>query len=128
MGRRLVGLLPHPGGNGPTDLAYAEATARRLAARQTADALEIFAASPGIRQETLQHAQCTLGEWQQRAVAQMDELDGHSPEDAQSLLARQVHILAEAAASRELAGLVESGLLPEKVLRSTGTAQRDHPR
>ena len=128
IGRRLVGLLPQPGGNGPIELAYAEATARRLAARRTADALEIFAASPGIRQETLEHARRTFAEWQQRAVAQMDELDGHSREDARSLLARQVHILAEATASRELAGLVESGLLPEKVLRSTGTAQRDHPR
>ncbi len=41
---------------------------------------------------------------------------------------RQVHTLAQAAASRDLAELVETGLLPEQVLRSTGPAQTDHPR
>ncbi len=40
----------------------------------------------------------------------------------------QVHTLAQAAASSDLAELVATGLLPEQVLRSTGPAQRDHPR
>ncbi len=41
---------------------------------------------------------------------------------------RHVHTLAQAAASRDLADLVETGLLPERVLRSTGPAQTDHHR
>ncbi len=63
-----------------------------------------------------------------QAVAQIEELDTGSGEDARALHARQVRTLAKAASSRELAELVETGLLPEQVLRSTGTAQNDHPR
>ena len=105
-----------------------EQVSRRLAARRTADALEIFEDLPAIRQDTVEHARRTFAEWQQRAVAELDELDTRSGEDAHALRARQVHTLAQAASSRELAELVESGLLPEQVLRSTGTAQTDHPR
>ncbi len=128
VSRRLVGLLPEPAGSDPTELAYAEATARRLAARRTADALEIFDDLPAIRQETVEHARRTFAEWEQQAVAQVDELDTQSGKDARALRARQVHTLATAASSRELAELVETGLLPDQVLRSTGTAQTDHPR
>jgi hypothetical protein len=99
-----------------------------LAARRTADALEIFDDLPAIRQKTVEHARRTFAEWEQQAVAEMDELDTHSGKDARALRARQVHTLAKAASSRELAELVETGLLPEQVLRSTGTAQTDHPR
>ncbi|MDQ3735704.1 MAG: sodium:proton antiporter [Actinomycetota bacterium] len=128
VSRRLVGLLPEPAGSDPTELAYAEATARRLAARRTADALEIFDDLPAIRQETVEHARRTFADWEQQAVAKLDELDTQSGEDSRALRARQVHTLAKAASSRELAELVETGLLPEQVLRSTGTAQTDHPR
>jgi hypothetical protein len=121
-------MLPEPAGSDPTELAYAEATARRLAARRTAEALEIFDDLPTIRPETVEHARRTFGEWERQAVAEMDELDTHSGADARALHARQVRTLAKAASSRELADLVESGLLPEQVLRSTGTAQTDHPR
>jgi CPA1 family monovalent cation:H+ antiporter len=128
VSRRLVGLLPEPAGSDPAELAYAEATARRLAARRTADALEIFDDLPAIRQGTIEHARRTFAEWEHQAVAEIDELDTQSGEDARALRARQVHTLAKAASSRELAELVETGLLPEQVLRSTGTAQADHPR
>ncbi len=128
VSRRLVALLPEPAGSDPTELAYAEATARRLAARRTADALEIFDDLPAIRQETVEHGRRTFAEWEQQAVAEIDELDTQSGKDARALRARQVHTLAKAASSRELAELVETGLLPEQVLKSTGTAQTDHPR
>jgi CPA1 family monovalent cation:H+ antiporter len=128
ISRRLVGLLPEPGGSDPTDLAYAEATARRLAARRTADALEIFDDLPAIRPETVEHARDTFARWEQQAVAEMDELDSRSGKDSRALRAQQVRTLATAASSRELAELVETGLLPEQVLRSHGTAQTDHPR
>jgi CPA1 family monovalent cation:H+ antiporter len=50
VSRRLVGMLPEPARSDPTELAYAEATARRLAARRTVDALDIFDDLPAIRQ------------------------------------------------------------------------------
>ncbi|MGY2067046.1 cation:proton antiporter [Blastococcus sp. SYSU DS0619] len=128
VSRRVAGLLPEPADDARSDLAYAEATARRLAARRTADALEIFDDLPAIRQETVDHARRTFAAWEQQAIADLDELDTRSGKDARALRVRQVHSLAEAASSRELVELVETGLLPEQVLRSTGTAQTDHPR
>ncbi len=128
LSRRLISRLPEPAGSDPTELVYAEATARRLAARRTADALEIFDHLPAIRQDTVEDARRTFTDWEQQASADLDELDTQSGEDARVLRARQVHTLAQAASSRELAELVETGLLPEQVLRSTGTAQSDRPR
>jgi hypothetical protein len=74
------------------------------------------------------HVARTFAEWEQQAVAEMDEVDTSSGKDARALHAQQVRTLAKAASSRELTELVETGLLPEQVLRSTGTAQTDHPR
>ncbi|MDP9459905.1 MAG: hypothetical protein M3Q22_06525, partial [Actinomycetota bacterium] len=128
LSRRLINRLPEPAGSDPTELAYAEATARRLAARRTADALEIFDDLPPIGQDTVEHARRTFTDWEQQAIADLDGLDTQSGEDARALRARQVPTLAQAASSRELAELVETGLLPEQVLRSTGTAQSDRPR
>ncbi len=128
LGRRLVSWLPEPAGSDPTELAYAEATARRLAARRTADAFKIFDELPAIRQDTVDRARRTFTEWEQQAVAELDELDTRSGQDGSALHARQVRTLAQAAAARELGELVETGLLPEQALASSGTAPADRPR
>ena len=128
LGRRLVNVLPEPAGSDPTELAYAEATARRLAARRTAEALEIFDRLPAIRPETVEQARRSFAEWEHQAIAELDDLDAHSGRDAGALRARQAKTLTQAASSRELSELVETGLLPEQVLNSTGTAQADRPR
>jgi CPA1 family monovalent cation:H+ antiporter len=126
--RRLISWLPEPAGNDPTDLAYAEATARRLAARRTSEAFEIFDDLPAIRPETVARARRTVTEWEQKAVAELDELDAGSGQDARALHTQQLRTLIKAASSRELEDLVETGLLPEQALSSTGTAQVDRPR
>jgi CPA1 family monovalent cation:H+ antiporter len=131
--RRLISWLPEPAGNDPTDLAYAEATARRLAARRlaarrTSEAFEIFDDLPAIRPETVERARRTVTEWEQKAVADLDELDARSGQDARALHTQQLRTLIKAASSRELEDLVETGLLPEQALSSTGTAQVDRPR
>ncbi len=51
---------------------------------------------------------------------------GHGAADQRASV--EVHILAQAACSRELAELVETGAAAREVLRSTGTAPSDHPR
>jgi monovalent cation:H+ antiporter, CPA1 family len=117
LGRRLVSWLPEPAGSDPTELAYAEATARRLVARRTADAFEIFDDMPAIRPETVERARRTFTEWEQQAIAELDELNARS-DPAYALRTRQVRTLTEAASSRELGELVETGLLPEQVLKS----------
>ena len=127
LSRRLVSWLPEPAGSNPTDLAYAEATARRLAARRTGEAFEIFEDLPAIRPETVQRARRTFDQWEQEAIAELAELDSRSGRDASALHVRQVSTLAQAASSRELRELVETGLLPEQALASSGTAQVDRP-
>lgn len=115
--RRLVSALPEPAGSDPEELAYAEATARRLAARRTSEAFEVFDELPAISTETVDRARRTFEEWERRAVDQLSELDERSGPDAQGLRSRQRAMLARAASSRELSELVETGLLPEQVLR-----------
>ena len=114
--RRLTARLPQPAGEDPTELSYAEATARRLAARRTSDALEVFDDVPGLRPETVEHTRRTVAGWEQRAIEQLDHLDAGSGEDRASLHVRQVRTLAQAASRRELRELVETGLLPEQAL------------
>lgn len=126
--RRLVSWLPEPAGSDPTEMAYAEATARRLAARRTSDAFQIFDDLSAIRQETVERARRTVTAWEQEAIAELSELDGRSGRDAHALHARQARMLAHAASSRELDELVELGLLPEQALRSIGPARADGPR
>jgi CPA1 family monovalent cation:H+ antiporter len=100
----------------------------RLAARRTASALEIFDEVPGIRQETVERARRTFAEWEQEAVAELEELDDRSGQVAGALRARQARTLAQAASRRELGELVETGLLPGQALASSGTAQADRQR
>ena len=126
--RRLVSWLPEPAGSDPTELAYAEATARRLAARRTSEAFEIFDALPAIRPETVDRARRTVTEWEQEALAELDELDSRSDQDMRAVHAQQVRTLAQAAARRELGQLVEVGLLPKQALEFTGTGDADRPR
>jgi CPA1 family monovalent cation:H+ antiporter len=114
--RRVVGWLPEPAGSDPDELAYAEATARRLAARRTADAFDMFDDLSAIRPETVDRARSTIHRWEQEAIDELDELDSRSARGADALHAQQVATLTQAAASRELQQLVESGLLPDQAL------------
>ena len=116
--RRLVGWLPEPAGSDPDELAYAEATARRLATRRTADALDVFDDLSAIRPQTVERARTTFQSWEQAAMAELDELDSRSAPDDRVLHARQVATLTEAAATRELERLVDIGLLPDQALLS----------
>ena len=69
--RRLVGWLPEPAGTDPTEMAYAEATARRLAARRTSESFEIFDDLPAIRADTVERARSTFAGWERDAVAEL---------------------------------------------------------
>ncbi len=120
---RLAGWLPEPAGSDPTEIAYAEATARRLAARRTVEAFEIFEDLPAIKRETVERARRTFTEWEQEAVTELEELTSGSAEDTEDALrAQQVRTLAQAASNRELEELVATGVLPEQALSSTKRA------
>ena len=113
--RRVVGALPKPPGENPDDLAYAEASARRLAARRTLEALGIFDTLPGIREETVARVRQTFQEWESNALDDLDELDERSQSDRRELHERQAALLATAAANHEFTELTRAGLLPERL-------------
>lgn len=128
LSRRLIGWLPQPAGSDPNELAYAEATARQLAARRTSEAFVIFDELPTVSQQIVERARQTIAGWEQQAVADLAELDTRSPDDAAAVHHRQVQTLVQAASNRELEELVATGLLPERALGSSGSAQADRPR
>jgi CPA1 family monovalent cation:H+ antiporter len=120
--RRLVGWLPEPAGTDPTEMAYAEATARRLAARRTSESFEIFDDLPAIRADTVERARSTFAGWERDAVAELADLDSGAGEHGQVLRAKQVAMLTQAASHRELAELVSTGLLPQQALDFAATS------
>jgi CPA1 family monovalent cation:H+ antiporter len=120
--RRLVGWLPEPAGTDPTEMAYAEATARRLAARRTSESFEIFDDLPAIRPGTVERARSTFADWERDAVAELADLDCGAGEQGRILRAKQVAMLTQAASHRELAELVSTGLLPPQALQSAATS------
>ena len=116
--RRIVGWLPAPAGEDMGDLAYQEASARRLAARRTSEALDLFDDVPGIGRATVERARTTFSKREQQAVAQLAELDERSGGPDRALQQRQARMLAVATVTRQLHELVEAGVLPERAARS----------
>jgi CPA1 family monovalent cation:H+ antiporter len=119
---RLIGWLPKPVGEDPSELAYAEATARRLAARRTVEALAMFEHLPNIRPEAIEEARRTFTRWEQEATASLNELDGEEARDLDDLHRRQAEALSRVAATEALGELAEVGLLPAVVARRAAEA------
>ncbi|MDP9309703.1 MAG: sodium:proton antiporter [Chloroflexota bacterium] len=119
---RLTGWLPEPVGENPTELAYAEATARRLAARRTMEALELFERLPNIEPVSVRDARATFARWEQEAIDALAQLDGNADRDNHKLHQRQAEALSRVAATDALDELAEVGLLPEVVTRRAAEA------
>lgn len=111
----VIGWLPEPIGENPTELAYAEAMARRLAARRTIEALALFEQLPNIDPASVATARRTFAEWEQAAITTLSELDGKADHDADELHQRQAEALSRVAATDALHALANVGLLPESV-------------
>jgi monovalent cation:H+ antiporter, CPA1 family len=110
MVQRVVAALPSPVGDEPDVVAYAEASARRLAARRTRESLELLSRLPNISREVVEEAAATFGEWEERAVVTLAELDAAGATDA----ARhgQALGLSRVSSTEALDRLTEVGLLP----------------
>jgi CPA1 family monovalent cation:H+ antiporter len=113
LSRRVVGWLPQPAGEDREELAYAEASARRLAARRTVEELEVFEGLPAISPATVRRTRQAFEDWEANAEHALDELDGNAAQSRHELHERQARLLAEAATHRQLVELTRSGLLPE---------------
>ena len=116
--RRLLSWLPEPVGEEAGDLADAEAAARRLAARQTSDALDVFEGLPGIPAETVERVRRTFREWERAADDALAELDDGSEHTRSELHERQAELLARAASARQLRALVSSGIVPAELVHT----------
>ena len=113
--RRLDERLPSPAGEDEQEMAYAEATARRLAARRTAESLDLFDDLPSVRPEVVQRAREIFRRWEQEAIEQLTAFDERDSAATARLRARQAALLAEAEAARALDELAAAGLLPERL-------------
>lgn len=116
LAQRLTGWLPEPAGEDPTEVAYAEASARRLAARRTGEALELFERLPGIEEAAVENVKETFGRWEQEAIASLEEFDREVGHGGRELHRRQAEALSRVAATDALREVAEVGLLPEVIV------------
>ena len=103
-------------------VAYAEASARRLAARRTGEALELFERLPGIEAATVEDAKETFARWEQETIDSLSELDRKAGHGGRELRRRQAEALGRVAAAEELRELAETGLLPAALVQRAAQA------
>lgn len=115
LAERLTAKLPRPVGEDPDEIAYSEASARRLAARRAQETLNLFEGLPGIDAATAERVKETFTRWEQEALASLVELDRRVGRD-EELRRRQAQALSRVAATDELQELVEAGILPEAMV------------
>lgn len=113
----LVARLPSPVGENASELVHAEATARRLAARRTSNALALFARLPNVREAPVRRAAGIFGRWEEEAVQTLRELDEQADVDRDEVHRRQAEALSRLAAEDVLNDLVSVGLLPAGIAR-----------
>ena len=122
LARRLTGWLPEPAGEDPGELAYAEASARRLAARRTGEALGLFERLPDIERQTVEKVRETFAGWEQEAIASLEDLDRGAGQAHRELRRRQAEALGRIAVTDALRELSDVGLLPKAMVGRTARA------
>jgi CPA1 family monovalent cation:H+ antiporter len=113
--QRLAARLPPPPGEDPDAIAYSEAMARRLAARRSADALDLFQDVPGDHAAAIHGAQEVFIDRERRADDAIARLDRTSTDGDADLHRRMADALTRVAAKDALDELADVGLLPEAV-------------
>lgn len=119
---RITTWLPNPLGEEQRDLAYAEASARRLAAQRTGEALELFTRLPNIAPAIVEDAKATFATRAHQAATALTELDANERHDMHQVRRRQAETLMRVASTDALQELAEIGLLPEAVARQAAEA------
>lgn len=122
IAQRLTGWLPEPAGEDPTEVVYTEASARRLAARRTGEALELFERLPGIEEAAVENVKETFARWEQEAIASLEELDRRVGQGGRELRRHQAEALSRVAATDALREVAEVGLLPEAIVSRAAEA------
>ena len=111
--KRLTTHLPPLIGDAPDELAYAEASARQIAARRVADTLGLFAQLPNITPERVDQVQQLVERWEQQAIAELAELDARLGEHLHRLRQVEAQAISRMAVEEALRDLAAVGLLPD---------------
>ncbi len=111
----LSEMLPAPGARDRDELVYAEAGARRLAARRVKESLESFRDLPNVGASVVESARETFERREREAFGALKKLEDKDGPEGSRLHHRRAESLSDLAASDALQGLAEKGLLPEKV-------------
>ena len=111
---RLAARLPGPAGESAAELVFAEASARRLAARRTTEALELFDRLPNLSHDSVEGARRIFEGWERRAVEALGELDGAAGRDHRELRRRQAEEMSRIASEEALVELATLGLIPAR--------------
>jgi CPA1 family monovalent cation:H+ antiporter len=117
--RRAVEALPRPAGEDPDELAYAEVSARRLAARRTCEALELFQHLPNISPGTVESALETFRRREEQAIGSLATLDRRAGDEGVRLRRRQAEALTRIASRDALEELAQAGVLPHRMAART---------
>ncbi|MDP9359192.1 MAG: cation:proton antiporter [Chloroflexota bacterium] len=117
LAQRLTAWLPEPLGADADELAYAEASARRIAARRTGEALTLFEHLPNVTAAAIKEAKAVFARWERHAVSSLDGLYPDADPGAGEQQRRQAAALGRVAAAEALDELAVVGLLPERVAR-----------
>lgn len=115
--RRVLVRLRRLWGEDPTELARAEASARRLGARRTSEALGLLERLPNIDAAPIERVKETFARWEEEAVASLEELESGTAAGGRELRRRRAETLARFTCAEELQELAEAGLLPEEIAR-----------
>jgi CPA1 family monovalent cation:H+ antiporter len=115
----VVARLPQPAGEDPETLDYAEATARRLAARRSAGSLDLLRRLPGLDHDVLDGAIAAFRGYEEDAIASLRRLD-EDGDDEGRLRRDQAEALSRAVSTEALEELADAGLLPMTVREAAG--------
>ncbi len=107
----LVARLPEPAGETPETLDYAEATARRLAARRSAEAVEHLRRLPDMDPDLLEQVRSAFLRFEQQAIDSLDAVDHRDGGDA-DLRRHQADLLSRVISTEALEELAAAGVLP----------------
>ncbi len=120
--QRFAARIPRPVGEDPDEIAFAEAMARRVAARRTREALALFDELPNVSPSAVEGAREVFAQREREAERMIGRLDARSGDGDSELHRRIADALTRVAAHDALAELTDVGLLSDAAARGATQA------
>ncbi|MCW4354824.1 sodium:proton antiporter [Hoyosella sp. YIM 151337] len=113
--RFTLGKLPPPLGEDLDEVGYIEICARRLAAHNAADELELFKSLPNVEVANVETAKRLFLHWEERATETLETLGVSEKFDERVLRRRQAKALSRIAIVEALQQMVSAGVMSQQV-------------